>query len=101
MKNKQPNPKKLLVLKNDAARAAFLRDFKNWPLWVKVPKLQSKHYRYDLPDGRAIVASEYTSNFSFPVVRYDVMEPGKAWSPSDTSISTIVYMLRREFKSGI
>ena len=91
-----------MKLKNNEERMQFLKDFKKWPVWVRVKKLGSVHYRHELPDGTAIVASQYTQNYDYPGSQlYTVIRPGKSFSPHGTSMSSIIDMLRTEYKNGI
>lgn len=46
-------------LKNNDQRKEFLKDYRRWPVWFRVPQADEVYYRYNLPDGSAIVICEY------------------------------------------
>lgn len=46
-------------LKNNDQRKEFLKDYRRWPVWFNVPQADEVYYRYNLPDGSAIVICEY------------------------------------------
>lgn len=46
-------------LKNNDQRKEFLKTYRDWPAWFKVPQADEVYYRYILPDGSAIVICEY------------------------------------------
>ena len=49
----------LPVLKNKEEREAFLNDYQKWPVWCRNTYTEETFYRYDLPDGSAIIVKEY------------------------------------------
>lgn len=49
----------LPVLKNKEEREAFFNDYQKWPVWCKNTYTEETFYRYDLPDGSAIIVKEY------------------------------------------
>lgn len=61
--------KKLLELKNDKQRLAFLDDYTNkengWYLWKYDDDLQRRWWRYDLPDC-ALIVEEDDQTFNWP-----------------------------------
>ena len=46
-------------LKNKEEREAFLNDYQKWPVWCRNTYTEETFYRYDLPDGSAIIVKEY------------------------------------------
>ena len=48
-----------MQLKNKVEREQFLENYKSWELWKEVPELELKFYRYELPNGTVIIATEY------------------------------------------
>lgn len=46
-------------LKNNDQRKEFLKTYRDWPIWFEVPQADEAYYRYNLPDGSAIVICEY------------------------------------------
>lgn len=46
-----------LELKNKAAREAWLNDFRSWGVWLEVPELSVKYYRYEFRNGAAITVT--------------------------------------------
>ena len=66
--------KKLLELKNDKQRLAFLDDYTNtengWYLWKYDDDLQRRWWRYDLPDC-AMIVEEDQQTFTWPNVRIE------------------------------
>ena len=47
------------ILKNKEEREAFLNDYRKWPVWCRNTYTEEIFYRYDLPDGSAIIVKEY------------------------------------------
>ncbi|MCI8950054.1 MAG: ParB/RepB/Spo0J family partition protein [Lachnospiraceae bacterium] len=56
--NKEEQPF-LPVLRNDKQRAAFIDGYEKWPLWIETEQTGERYYRYDLPDGTAMVVKVY------------------------------------------
>lgn len=48
-----------MLLKNKKQREEFLNNYRNWELWKEIPELDLKFYRYRLPNGTVIIATEY------------------------------------------
>lgn len=46
-------------LKNNDQRKEFLKTYRDWSVWFEVPQADEVYYRYNLPDGSAIVICEY------------------------------------------
>lgn len=51
----------LPVLKNNEQRAAFVDNYKSWPLWIETQETGERYYRYNLPDGTSFVVKTYHS----------------------------------------
>ena len=49
-------------LKNMAEREEFVNGYKEWKIWCKNELTEETFYRYDLPDGAAIVVKSYLSH---------------------------------------
>ena len=66
--------KKLLELKNDKQRLAFLDDYTNkengWSLWKYDEDLQRRWWRYDLSDC-ALIVEEDRMTFKYPNMHVD------------------------------
>ena len=46
-------------LKNMEQREQFLKNYQTWPVWCKNELTEETFYRYELPDGSAVVVKEY------------------------------------------
>lgn len=56
-----------LNLRNEEERKEWLKNFRNWGIWLDVPEVSKKFYRYDLINGSAIVVEvgiEYYDAYS-------------------------------------
>lgn len=71
-------------LKNMKEREAFLNGYQKWEVWCKNAYTEEIFYRYDLPDGSAIIIKEY------PYSDY--------WNPNKERIGKQVYLLKPEVK---
>lgn len=60
----------LPILKNDKERAAFIDAYAAWPLWIETEETGERYYRYDLPDGTAMVVKAYWAEM------FDYSRPG-------------------------
>lgn len=49
-----------MQLKNKKEREHFLENYTKWELWKEIPELELKFYRYILPNGMVIIATEYS-----------------------------------------
>ena len=49
----------LPVMKNMQEREAFINGYKNWKVWCRNEYTEEVFYRYDLPDGYAVVVRNY------------------------------------------
>lgn len=54
----EPQPE-LPVMKNMQEREDFVNSYKSWNVWCRNEKTEQIFYRYDLPDGAAIVVLNY------------------------------------------
>lgn len=59
MEEDKPEQPELPVMRNNDQRKAFLDTFHDWPVWFRVTEASEVYYRYDLPDGTALVICEY------------------------------------------
>ena len=55
----QDEKKELPILKNMEEREKFVLGFKEWNIWCRNELTEEIYYRYDLPDGAAIVIRSY------------------------------------------
>lgn len=53
-----------LNLKNEKERKEWLTNFRSWGVWIDVPEVGYKYYRYDFQNGCSIVVEESTYYFS-------------------------------------
>ena len=51
---------------NDDSRRSFVNNYRSWGVWLDVPELETKYYRYELPDKSVILAMEYQSKNYYP-----------------------------------
>ena len=58
---KEAEQPELPKLKNDGQRKAFIDAYEKWPLWIDTEKTGERYYRYELPDGFAMVVKVYHS----------------------------------------
>ena len=58
---KEVEQPELPVLKNNEQRAAFVDNYKSWPLWIETQETGERYYRYNLPDGTSFVVKTYHS----------------------------------------
>lgn len=49
----------LPVMKNNDQRKAFIKNYRTWPIWFRVPQASEIYYRYDFEDGCSFVICEY------------------------------------------
>lgn len=59
LEEEKPEQPELPVMRNNDQRKAFLDTFHDWPVWFRVTEAGEVYYRYDLPDGTALVICEY------------------------------------------
>ena len=81
-----PDQKPFPDLKNMKEREEFLENYKDWPVWCRNELTEETFYRYDLPDGSAIVVRSYPymtpvgwgdRNKEMTGQVYYLLEPGK------------------------
>ena len=53
------NGNALPVLKNNTERAKCVDAYAAWSLWIETAQTGERYYRYDLPDGTAMVVRVY------------------------------------------
>lgn len=69
IKPKDKAKAKLLNLKNEKARKAWLDGFRSWGVWLEVPQVDKTFYRFDFANGAALIVEvgfEYWSFSSTP-----------------------------------
>lgn len=74
-------PLELPVLKNMDQREEFINGYKNWPVWCRNEFTEETFYRFDLPDGTAIVVRHYPywlgwKNVDIEHKSYYLLKPG-------------------------
>jgi len=52
---------------NNDKRREFLKNYKEWGVWLAVPELGLTYYQYALSDGSKILAMEYQRKNSYPL----------------------------------
>lgn len=55
----EPEQPEFPILKNMEQREEFILNYRTWPVWCKNDLTEETYYRYNLPDGSAIVVREY------------------------------------------
>ena len=55
IKPKDKAKTKLLNLKNEKARKAWLDDFRSWGVWLEVKEVDKTFYRFDFANGAALI----------------------------------------------
>ena len=88
---------------NTEKRREFLKNYKEWGVWITVPELGQTYYKYELPDGTRILAMEYQRQRPYPasgeetlhtVTMYYLWE-GKYFIPVSASEYLITDLLKR------
>ena len=51
---------------NTDKRRDFLKNYKEWGIWLTVPELGLEYYKYELPDGSRILVMEYRRPNPYP-----------------------------------
>ena len=67
IKPKDKTKTKLLNLKNEKARKAWLDDFRSWGVWLEVKEVDKTFYRFDFANGAALIVEigfEYWNSWS-------------------------------------
>ena len=71
-----------LDFKNDQERKTWLEHFDDWGVWVDVPSVRRRYYRYDFINGASVVVElgyekwTYGDKKAHPLVRYNLMTDG-------------------------
>ena len=102
----------LPVLKNNEQRAAFVDNYKSWPLWIETQETGERYYRYDLPDGTSFVIKTYHSMLydykagigmrrkeGYGANEQYILEPGKFFRDCSANRSAMIEKLK-ELKKG-
>ena len=87
-------------------RRAFLQRYRDWGVWLTVPELEMRYYRYLLPDGAQIIVREYQSKnyrrgagYSWKP-SYQLIPPGGKYTPhgekSEDYMTGYLIRMRRE-----
>ena len=102
----------LPVLKNNEQRAAFVDNYKSWPLWIETQETGERYYRYNLPDGTSFVVKTYHSMLydykagigmrrkeGYGANEQYILEPGKFFRDCSANRSAMIEKLK-ELKKG-
>lgn len=77
--NPETAPDNPLHLKNKKERENFINSYHKWDIWCKNEFTEETFYRYDLPDGSAVIVKEY------PYLDY--------WDQTKERIGTSLYLI--------
>ena len=92
--------------KNDKERIAFLEDYRNeangWQLWKQDDDMQRRCYRFDMPDGSALIVEEELVVFRYPKLRldwnvmnrYHITDWGKPFGDQKASKTMMLSMIK-------
>ena len=103
--NRKLNEKLIKLWRNNEVRQNFLKAYKDWGVWLSTEELSLTYYRYQLPDGTAIIAMEhnhytymgYNKGYEWnTAVRYYTQAAGEPFSPDAKSISAVAELLKAE-----
>lgn len=82
-------------------RFAFIDDYELWPVWLDIKETGEKYYRYELPNGDAIVVKDYLYHDGTDTVEavrgkaeYCLMQEGKTFKDGESSRVMIVNYLK-------
>lgn len=102
----------LPVLKNNEQRAAFVDNYKSWPLWIETQETGERYYRYNLPDGTSFVVKTYHSMLydykagigmrrkeGYGANEQYILEPGKFFRDCSANRSAMIEKLK-ELQKG-
>lgn len=96
----------LPVLKNGKVRAAFIDAYASWTLWIETEETGENYYRYDLPDGTAMVVRAYRARLfdysakgcayrdGYGFEEYYLLEPGKPFRNCRSNRSALIEKLK-------
>lgn len=82
-------------MKNMEQREAFVRSYQSWPIWMKNELTEETYYRFNLPDGSAIVIMEYPYTLDWDkterkgVVRYLLTAETRHFHDGETNMTAI------------
>ena len=99
----QRNKELVELWKNDDRRREFLKNYKEWGVWITTPELGLTYYKYELPEGSKILAMEYQRENSYLVGdegKYQTVTTYYLWTgelfvPHFSNESSIVDCLKR------
>jgi hypothetical protein len=75
---------------NDRKRREWLNNYSDWGAWFKTPELKLIYYKFELPDGSAIIACEHDSAVTGRRAAFYLMENGGVFAPEFQSGPTAV-----------
>ena len=103
----------LPVLKNNEQRAAFVDNYKSWPLWIETQETGERYYRYNLPDGTSFVVKTYHSMLydykagigmrrkeGYGANEQYILEPGRFFRDCSANRSAMIEKLKELQKGG-
>ena len=89
----EPVQPELPIMKNMDQREEFVLSYHTWPMWCKSDLTEETFYRYNLPDGTAIVVKEYPYTYwggeSEGKVLYLLKPKHKHFKDSETNMTCI------------
>jgi hypothetical protein len=88
---------------NADKRRDFLKNYKEWGVWLTVPELGLTYYKYELPKDSSILAMEYTRPNPYPVsgegkfqtIATYYLWDGEYFTPNSVSEYTITDLLKK------
>lgn len=92
---KQEQPE-LPILKNNDQRAAFVKDYLTWPIWIDTKETGERYYRYDLSDKVAMVVKvnwkhswgnyKESKDYEYGAEQYYLLGVKSEWSANARSV---------------
>jgi len=92
---KQEQPE-LPILKNNDQRAAFVKDYLTWPIWIDTKETGERYYRYDLSDKVAMVVKvnwkhswgnyKESNDYEYGAEQYYLLGVKSEWSANARSV---------------
>lgn len=104
--NKKVND--LPEFKNDKERKEFLNNYEAWGLWYEDKKVNARYYKYDLPDGKQIIAVRYKQSDmvrrniyfkpnpdGYTLPEYHLVDEENPFSSRTTAVTYLIEHLRK------
>ena len=115
MKMERTNKELVELWKNDAKRKEFLKNYREWGVWITTPELGLTYYKYELPEGGKILAMEYQrentyrmgGDGKYQTITLYYLWTGELFVPNTSNEYSITDVLKRlkvamqkEFRAG-